>query len=109
MEKSTQTFEIISESEPKAFNKDELILLILILMFCFLNVFGAFFQPEFLGFNSYRRSLRAIDNPMRWLLMIPILFIFKRYIISSLLHVSSCYTIIVCKKTRGNFFYFYCI
>jgi O-antigen ligase len=64
------------------FNKDELILLILILMFCFLNVFGAFFQPEFLGFNSYKRSLRAIDNPMRWLLMIPILFIFKRYIIN---------------------------
>ncbi|SVE43697.1 uncharacterized protein METZ01_LOCUS496551, partial [marine metagenome] len=37
------------------------------------------FQPEGLEFENTRMALRAMDNPMRWLLMLPIFFLFRRY------------------------------
>lgn len=63
-------------------SQDELIFILIVLFFWLLNILGAFFQSEGFEYNDFRKSLRSIDNPMRWLLMMPIFFLFRRQIIS---------------------------
>ena len=60
-------------------NRDEIIFITLVILFWFLNVLNTLFQPEGLEFTNTRMALRAMDNPMRWLLMLPIFFLFRRY------------------------------
>ena len=60
-------------------NRDEIIFITLVILFRFLNVLNTLFQPEGLEFESTRMALAVMDNPMRWLLMLPIFFLFRRY------------------------------
>ena len=60
-------------------NRDEIIFVTIVILFWFLNVLNTLFQPEGLEFENTRIALKAMDNPMRWLLMLPIFFLFRRY------------------------------
>ena len=60
-------------------NRDEIIFIKLVILFWLLNLLNTLFQPEGLEFKDTRMALRAMDNPMRWLLMLPIFFLFRRY------------------------------
>ncbi|MDA7441027.1 O-antigen ligase family protein [Candidatus Pseudothioglobus singularis] len=60
-------------------NKDEIIFITLVILFWLLNIVNTIFQPLGLEFENTRMALRAIDNPMRWILMLPIYFLIRRY------------------------------
>ena len=60
-------------------NGNEIIFITLVILFWLLNLLNTLFQPEGLEFENTRMALRAMDNPMRWLLMLPIFFLFRRY------------------------------
>jgi O-antigen ligase len=59
--------------------KDEIIFIALVMFFWLSNVLNTFHQPEGLEYESVRMAWRAIDNPMRWILMLPIYFLFRRF------------------------------
>jgi len=60
-------------------SRDETIFVALAILFWLLNLLNTLFQPEGLEFDNARMALSAMDNPMRWLLMLPIFFLFRRY------------------------------
>jgi len=62
-------------------NGNEIIFITLVILFWLINLFNALVQPEGLEYENISLALRAMDNPMRWLLMLPIFFLFRRYII----------------------------
>lgn len=60
-------------------NRNEIIFITLVLLFWLINLLNTVFQPEGLEFENTRIALSAMDNPMRWLLMLPIYFLLKGY------------------------------
>ena len=60
-------------------NGNEIIFIALVILFWLQNLLNTLFQPEGLEFENIRMALKAMDNPMRWLLMLPIFFLFRRY------------------------------
>ena len=70
------------ESSEFALRKEEKLFVYLVLIFFGLQLFGVFYQPEGYEFESVRRQLRALDQPTRWLLLLPVFFLFRRYIIN---------------------------
>ena len=67
-----------NDERPKyKLNRDEIIFITLVILFWFLNVLNTLFQPEGLEFENTRMALRAMDNPMRWILILPIFFLFR--------------------------------
>jgi len=60
-------------------SRDETIFVALVALFWLLNLLNTLFQPEGLEFDNARLALSAMDNPMRWLLMLPIFFLFRRH------------------------------
>jgi hypothetical protein len=60
-------------------SRDETIFVALAILFWLLNLLITLFQPEGLEFDNARMALSAMDNPMRWLLMLPIFFLFRRH------------------------------
>ena len=62
-------------------NKNEIIFITLVILFWLLNLLNIFFQPEGLEFENSRIALSAIDNPMRWVLMLPIFFLLRSFIL----------------------------
>ena len=60
-------------------SRDETIFVALVVLFWLLNLLNTLFQPEGLEFDNARMALSAMDNPMRWLLMLPIFFLFRRH------------------------------
>ena len=60
-------------------NGNEIIFITLVILFWLSNLYSTLYQPEGLQYESSRMALRAIDNPMRWLLMLPIFFLLRRY------------------------------
>jgi O-antigen ligase len=60
-------------------NRDEIIFITIVVLFWLLNIVNTIFQPLGLEFENIRMALRAIDNPMRWILMLPIYFLMRRY------------------------------
>ena len=60
-------------------NRNEIIFITLVILFWLSNLLNTLFQPEGLEFKNIRMALRAMDNPMRWLLMLPIFFLLRRY------------------------------
>ncbi len=78
----TAIFVIISKGNDKSnyeLNRNEIIFIILIIFFWLLSLTNTFFQPEGLEYENTRMALKAMDNPMRWLLMLPIFFLLRRY------------------------------
>lgn len=47
-------------------------------LFLIISLLGALFQPEGLEFESVRRKLSAFDGPSRWLLLLPLFYLFSR-------------------------------
>ena len=62
-------------------NPNEVIFITLVILFWSLNLFNTLFQPTGLEFESYRIALSAMDNPMRWILMLPIFFLLRSYLL----------------------------
>ena len=60
-------------------NVNEIIFITLVILFWLLNLLSTLFQPEGLEFESTRIAISAMDNPMRWLLMLPIFFLLRSY------------------------------
>lgn len=60
-------------------NRDEKIFVVLVLLFWLVNLLNTLFQPAGLEYVDVRAALSAMDNPMRWLLMLPLYFLFRRY------------------------------
>jgi len=62
-------------------NKEEKIFVFLILLWFFWQLFGVFYQPSGYEFENIAAQLRALDNMSRWLLLLPIFFLLRRYIV----------------------------
>ena len=60
-------------------SRDETIFVALVVLFWLLNLLNTIFTPEGLEYDNARLALSAMDNPMRWLLMLPIFFLFRRH------------------------------
>jgi len=65
-----------------ALHKEEKFFLYLVLIFFGWQLFGVLYQPEGYEFENTRRQLKALDNPSRWLLLLPIFFLFRRYLVN---------------------------
>ena len=78
----TMAYIFITKNNDKSkykLNGNEIIFITLVILFWLLNLLNTLFQPEGLELENTRMALRAMDNPMRWLLMLPIFFLFRRY------------------------------
>jgi O-antigen ligase len=60
-------------------NTNEIIFITLVILFWLLNILNILFQPDGLEYENIRITLSAMDNPMRWLLMLPIFFLLRRF------------------------------
>jgi O-antigen ligase len=69
------------ESMSLTLHKEEKIFVYLILVFWLLQLFGILYQPEGYEFENAREQLRSFDYPMRWLLLLPVFFLLRRYVI----------------------------
>ena len=69
------------ESMNLTLHKEEKIFIYLILVFLLLQLFGVLYQPEGYEFVNARVQLKSFDYPARWLLLLPIFFLLRRYIV----------------------------
>ncbi len=53
----------------------------LILFWFFLQLFDVIYQPSGYEYESIRAKFNAFDNASRWLLMLPVFFLLRRYIV----------------------------
>ena len=63
-------------------NLDEKIFIFAISIFILVQLLGVFFQPQGFEYESLYKKLRAFDFPSRWLLMLPVLYLLRRYLIN---------------------------
>ena len=61
--------------------KEEKIFVYLVFVFWLLQLFGILYQPEGYEFSNARAQLKSFDYPMRWLLLLPIFFLLRRYLV----------------------------
>ena len=59
----------------------EKIFLTLVLIFFGWQLFGVLYQPEGYEYETIRQRFKAFDYPLRWLLLIPVFLLFRRYLI----------------------------
>jgi O-antigen ligase len=64
-----------------ALSKEERIFVYLILLWFFWQLFGVVYQPLGYEYESIRMQFSAFDNVSRWLLMLPVLFLLRRYVV----------------------------
>jgi len=69
------------EAAGPVMHKEEKIFVYMVLVFWFLQLFGILYQPEGYEFKNIREQLKSFDYPMRWLLLLPVFFLLKRYIV----------------------------
>lgn len=62
-------------------HKEEKIFLALVFLWFFWQLFGVLYQPPSYEFENIAAQLRALDNMSRWLLLIPVFFLLRRYIV----------------------------
>ena len=70
------------ESDSAPLNSQEKILIGLVLVFWLIQLFGVIYQPSGYEYETLREKFKALDYPMRWLLLIPVFLLFRRYLIS---------------------------
>ena len=75
----TGVFFINDDKSKYKLNGNEIIFITLVILFWLSNLYSMLVQPEGLEYENTRMALRAMDNPLRWLLMLPIFFLFRRY------------------------------
>ena len=69
------------ESKNLTLHKEEKIFLYLVFVFWLLQLFGILYQPEGYEFENSRAQLKSFDYPMRWLLLLPVFFLLRRYLV----------------------------
>jgi len=69
------------ESTNLTLHKEEKIFLYLVFVFWLLQLFGILYQPEGYEFENARAQLKSFDYPMRWLLLLPVFFLLRRYLV----------------------------
>lgn len=62
-------------------NKEEKVFIYLVLFWFGWQLFGVFYQPLGYEFESTRVQLRVMDDMSRWLLLLPVFFLFRRYFV----------------------------
>ncbi|HIL02997.1 MAG TPA: O-antigen ligase domain-containing protein [Candidatus Thioglobus autotrophicus] len=62
-------------------NKEERFFIYLVLFWFGWQLFGVFYQPIGYEFENTRAQLRVLDDMSRWLLLLPIFFLFRRYFV----------------------------
>ena len=60
-------------------NKDEKKFIFIVFLFWSLSILNTLFQPEGLNFENTKIMIRSFDNPSRWILMLPIFFLLRRF------------------------------
>ncbi len=63
-------------------NKEEKIFISLTLLWFFWQLFGVIYQPNGYEYVSIREEFSAFDNVSRWLLLVPVFFLLRRYIVN---------------------------
>jgi len=69
------------ESMDFTLHKEEKIFVYLVFVFWLLQLFGILYQPEGYEFANARAQLKSFDYPMRWLLLLPVFFLLRRYLV----------------------------
>jgi len=64
-----------------ALDKEGKLFVYLILFWFFLQLFDVVYQPEGYEYESIKEKFNAFDNASRWLLMLPVFFLLRRYIV----------------------------
>jgi len=64
-----------------ALDKEGKLFVYLILFWFFLQLFDVVHQPEGYEYESIKEKFNAFDNASRWLLMLPVFFLLRRYIV----------------------------
>ena len=59
-------------------DNNEIIFISLVVIFWSINLLNTLVQPEGLEPENLRKAFRGMDNPMRWILMLPLFFLFCR-------------------------------
>jgi O-antigen ligase len=62
-------------------HKEEKMFIYLVLAFWGWQLFGVLYQPLGFELEDIRAQLRAFDYPARWILLLPIFFLFRRFLI----------------------------
>jgi O-antigen ligase len=62
-------------------NKEERFFVYLVLFWFGWQLFGVFYQPLGYEFESARAQLRVMDDMSRWLLLLPVFFLLRRYFV----------------------------
>jgi len=63
-------------------NKEEKFFIYLILFWFGWQLLGVFYQPVGYEYETIRGKLRAFDNPSRWVLLLPVFFLFRQYVVN---------------------------
>jgi O-antigen ligase len=77
----TAIYILFNTKERVILDKDGKVFVFIVLAFFTIQLFGAIYQPEGFEFQNIRDNFKALDNPMRWLLLLPVFFIFHKYVI----------------------------
>lgn len=70
------------EKNKFALNKQEKIFIFLVILFFSFQLFRIFYQPIGYEYETIRENFSALDNPSRWILLLPVFFLFRRYIVN---------------------------
>ena len=70
-----------SEFDNAPLNSKEKAFIGLIFVFWLIQLVGAFYQPSGYEYETLREKFKALDYPMRWLLLIPVFILFRRYLL----------------------------
>jgi len=70
-----------NESKNFPLNRSEKIFISLVLIFWGWQLFGVIYQPAGYEYETIREQFKAFDYPMRWLLLLPIFFLLRLYVI----------------------------
>ena len=70
-----------NDSQYFSLNKEEKFFIYLVLFWFGWQLFGVFYQPLGYEFESARAQLRVMDDMSRWLLLLPVFFLFRSYFI----------------------------
>ena len=70
-----------SNRQEFSLNKEERFFIYLVLVWFGWQLFGVFYQPLDYEFENAKAQLRVLDDRSRWLLLLPIFFLFRRYFV----------------------------
>ncbi len=63
------------------FNKEEKMFTYLVLIFFGWQLLGVFYQPAGYEIEDIRAQFKVLDQPVRWVLLLPVFFLLRRYLV----------------------------